>query len=148
MSTAVRDFIGSGALPFALLLGPVLCMFLAGSILQHHVSHIIISRYIQSTLGHARPLAGFETYLWHRQYRSWPRRLALSGLLVCWQYLIPLFVAVLYDLAALLAAQGVAWATPTRHLFYIILGFESCALLAALLALVGAWVWNMHLLSR
>ena len=148
MSTAVRDFIGSETLPFALLLGPVLCMFLGGSMLKHHVSRLIISRYIQSNLGDARPLGGWETYLWRHHYRSWPRRLALSGLLVCWEYLIPLFVAALYVLAALVAAQGTTWPTFTRLVFYLTLILESSALVAALLALVGMWVWGMRLLAR
>lgn len=148
LSEAVRDFIGSETLPFALLGGPVVALFILGSMLKHYVYMNLITAFISSELGgELVPFRPWGAYFTQQLYSTWRRKVLLSMFIGAWEFLVPLAVAVLYLWVSWRSAHQVLPTHQTRVLYAVL--FHSGVILVAIAfgALVAFWLWLTRLVS-
>lgn len=149
LSQPVRDLIGPEALPFVLLVGPLLSLFILGSMLKHHVYICLIGTYMSSELGRDAPFSPWPAYFSRAVYSTWRRRIVLSAFVGAWEFLVPLGVAGLYIWVSWLTAQEVR---PTdQSKLWCAYPWALCLsvvfLFAAVVVLVAFWKWLTDLLA-
>lgn len=148
LSQAVRDFIGSETLPFALLGGPVVALFILGSMLKHYVYMNLIGAFINSELGgELVPFRPWGAYLTRQLYSTWPRKILLSVFIGAWEFLVPLAVAVLYLGVSWRSAQQVLPTHQARVLYSVLFHSGVILLVIASGVLVFFWAWLTRLIA-
>lgn len=148
LSETVREFIGAETLPFALLGGPVVALFILGSMLKHYIYMNLIGAFINAKLGgESVPFSPWGAYLTKQLYSTWLRKIVLSIFIGAWEFLVPLAVALLYLGVSWRSAQHVLPTHQIRLLYTWLFRGSVGLVVIASVWLVVFWVWLTRLIA-
>ncbi len=134
--------IGPHGLLAMLLLGPVICMFIQGVYLKHHLFIELLSDYVTKDL-----IAGWERHLTDTLYQR-PLPLHLSGLLGYLEGGLSTLIGGLYLLTFIVVALTSRNSLALLPMFFLVLFFFADVIALALLILAGitvrSWAANLR----
>jgi hypothetical protein len=147
LSDVVRAIIGAEILPFVLLGGTMLSLFMLGSMLKQHIYMNLITSFASSELGRDLPFRPWAAYLARQLYSTWRRKILLSALIGAWEFLVPLAVSVLYLCVSWITAQHVYATHQTRILYAVAFHALVCVVIFTIFALIASWFWLTGLVA-